>query len=258
MSKRQSISKKVRFEVFKRDSFTCQYCGAKAPDVVLQVDHIQPVAEDGLSDILNLVTACFDCNSGKGARRLDDRSVVERQRAQIEILQQRREQLEMMLQWRDESERLKIDVVQTVVDRIAQKTGLEPNESGRGHIRRWLKRFGLDEVLSALDESFDIYLKHNGDSVDPDSWELAFAKAPAIANIKRQAAEKPYIPQLCYIQGILRRRFRDKRGQYVTALEEMHLDGASLDGLEILAKRSDTWEEFCEDVSYGDHGGASH
>ena len=29
---REPISKKLRFEVFKRDSFTCQYCGSKAPD----------------------------------------------------------------------------------------------------------------------------------------------------------------------------------------------------------------------------------
>ena len=37
--KRKSISKKARFEVFKRDSFTCQYCGRTAPDVVLHLDH---------------------------------------------------------------------------------------------------------------------------------------------------------------------------------------------------------------------------
>lgn len=27
----RNISKKIRFEVFKRDNFTCQYCGRKAP-----------------------------------------------------------------------------------------------------------------------------------------------------------------------------------------------------------------------------------
>ena len=31
--KRRAVSKKLRFEIFKRDSFTCQYCGRKAPDV---------------------------------------------------------------------------------------------------------------------------------------------------------------------------------------------------------------------------------
>lgn len=36
-NKRTSIGKKTRFEVFKRDSFTCQYCGQKAPDVILMI-----------------------------------------------------------------------------------------------------------------------------------------------------------------------------------------------------------------------------
>lgn len=45
--KRKSISKKLRFEVFKRDSFICQYCGWKVQDVVLYIDHITPVSKDG-------------------------------------------------------------------------------------------------------------------------------------------------------------------------------------------------------------------
>ena len=60
---RKAIPKSVRFEVFKRDKFTCQYCGASAPDVILEIDHIRPVSKGGTNDILNLVTACRDCNS---------------------------------------------------------------------------------------------------------------------------------------------------------------------------------------------------
>lgn len=64
---RKPISKRTRFEVFKRDGFVCQYCGAHPPDVILEVDHITPVAEGGLDDEGNLVTACFNCNRGKAA-----------------------------------------------------------------------------------------------------------------------------------------------------------------------------------------------
>ena len=71
MTKRKSLSKKVRFEIFKRDVFTCQYCGSKPPAVVLEVDHIVPVVDGGENDEDNLVTSCFDCNRGKGARSLD-------------------------------------------------------------------------------------------------------------------------------------------------------------------------------------------
>ena len=59
MAKRKNLSKSVRFEVFKRDSFKCQYCGKSAPDVVLEVDHIIPVSKGGDNDISNLITACL-------------------------------------------------------------------------------------------------------------------------------------------------------------------------------------------------------
>jgi 5-methylcytosine-specific restriction endonuclease McrA len=32
-----AITKKLRFEVFKRDNFTCRYCGRKTPEVILLV-----------------------------------------------------------------------------------------------------------------------------------------------------------------------------------------------------------------------------
>lgn len=69
-TKRRALSKKTRFDVFKRDAFTCQYCGRKPPQVVLQVDHVVPVAEGGDNEIVNLLTSCEDCNRGKGARKL--------------------------------------------------------------------------------------------------------------------------------------------------------------------------------------------
>ena len=63
--KRKSLSKKIRFEVFKRDGFRCAYCGQSPPSVVLEVDHIEPVSKGGTDDLSNLITSCFDCNRGK-------------------------------------------------------------------------------------------------------------------------------------------------------------------------------------------------
>jgi len=63
--KRKTISKKLRFEIFKRDGFSCAYCGQTPPLVTLEIDHIEPVSKGGLNDINNYVTACFDCNRGK-------------------------------------------------------------------------------------------------------------------------------------------------------------------------------------------------
>lgn len=73
--KRKPVSKGARFDVFKRDLFTCQYCGARPPQVVLVVDHITPVAAGGANDTSNLITACVDCNAGKRDKLLTDRVV---------------------------------------------------------------------------------------------------------------------------------------------------------------------------------------
>lgn len=62
-----SVSKRTRFEIFKRDRFTCQYCGKRPPDVTLEVDHIVALAEGGGDEPANLTTACFACNRGKSA-----------------------------------------------------------------------------------------------------------------------------------------------------------------------------------------------
>ena len=54
-NKRKPIGEKLRFEVFKRDQFKCQYCGVAAPDVVLHIDHINPVSKGGDNE----KTACY-------------------------------------------------------------------------------------------------------------------------------------------------------------------------------------------------------
>jgi len=68
--RRRAITPGVRFAVFRRDGFTCQYCGRRAPNVVLHVDHVLPVVAGGTNDLTNLRTACSVCNLGKGSRRL--------------------------------------------------------------------------------------------------------------------------------------------------------------------------------------------
>jgi 5-methylcytosine-specific restriction endonuclease McrA len=56
---------KLRFEILQRDNFTCQYCGRKAPEVVLHLDHIFPQSKGGKSKPENLITSCLECNIGK-------------------------------------------------------------------------------------------------------------------------------------------------------------------------------------------------
>lgn len=244
MSERKPLSRTVRFEVFKRDKFTCQYCGKKAPDVVLHADHIHPVAEGGTNDIMNLVTACADCNGGKGARLLDDASVVEKQRAQIEELEERRQQLEMMLEWRRLAEQSKREAVDVVDDAISEKSGFRVNENGKADIRRWLKRYSLDLLLRAVDESFETYLVYHDDKPTDPSWNTAFSRIPSVANVLAQEESKPYLRELLYIQGIVRNRIKWKRYDCIDLLERAVQAGATLESIKAFAKSVDEIDEF--------------
>lgn len=57
-----------RFNVFSRDNNTCQYCGEKLPRSELNLDHVVPRSQGGLSTWENMVCSCFTCNRVKGGR----------------------------------------------------------------------------------------------------------------------------------------------------------------------------------------------
>lgn len=69
---RDSLPPKMRFKILRRDGFRCVYCGAKqSEDVTLHVDHRTSVKDGGKIEESNLVTACKDCNLGKGRASVD-------------------------------------------------------------------------------------------------------------------------------------------------------------------------------------------
>lgn len=250
--KRQAVSQKTRFEVFKRDKFTCQYCGAKAPDVLLHADHVVPVAEGGPSDILNLVTACSVCNGGKGKRPLHQSDELDKQRTQLEQLQERRAQLEMMLAWRSELSLLSEDVVSSVADRLRSKCGYDINQRGRSQLHRLLKSNDLLDVLDAVDDACEMYLEWDSPSgpCTNESFEKAFSKIPGVLRLRREEKRRPQLRRLLYIQGILRRRIGQPWAKLVDALDHYYSKGVDLDVMQEIATGVDTWEEFEDFVAY--------
>ena len=71
-----AVSKRLRYEILRRDNHTCRYCGAAAPDVPLRVDHVTPVALGGTDEPTNLATSCEPCNSGKSSASPDAHHVA--------------------------------------------------------------------------------------------------------------------------------------------------------------------------------------
>ncbi len=57
-----------RRNIYKRDRYTCQYCGARPRTEELTIDHVIPRSMGGTSTWENCVLACLDCNAKKGNR----------------------------------------------------------------------------------------------------------------------------------------------------------------------------------------------
>ena len=68
---RSLMTAKLRQTIKERDNFTCKYCGNsiyKEPNLLLEIDHIIPVAKGGCTEEKNLQTLCWKCNRSKGAK----------------------------------------------------------------------------------------------------------------------------------------------------------------------------------------------
>jgi hypothetical protein len=245
---RQAISKSIRFEVFKRDSFKCQYCGAEAPNVLLHIDHIKPVAKGGTNDITNLITACVACNSGKRDVPLDEHTAVTKGRAELEELQERREQLELMMQWRDGLRDLKDQTADRLADYWRDLTpGWSVNDNGKRNIKKWLQQFSVEEVTAAMDVAATTYLEFTKEgTVTQESWEQAFSKILGICRVNRASEKDPDLKQLYYIRGILRNRIP---GYYDDAKALKYLKNARswdvpIDELAEIARSIHNWSGF--------------
>jgi hypothetical protein len=160
MSKRKPIPNGIRFDIFKRDGFKCQYCGKAAPDVILHVDHIKPVAKGGTDEIFNLITSCQECNSGKGKKELFDKTSLDKQRKQLEELEEKRAQLQMMIEWREELADYNEQNIEYVTRVFERTTGFGIKNTGL--LFDLLKRFTPVELCEGIDAGMKTYFYLKG------------------------------------------------------------------------------------------------
>ena len=144
------MTKSKRFEIFKRDSFTCQYCGQRPPIVVLEVDHIDPKSRGGSDEEINLITSCADCNRGKRDKPLGEKAI--RPDADLAFLQIQQEVAEAR---RYLDAKQKLDEVRAALIASLQATWQEHVHSARivpdeKIITRWLFNFSPEEIEEAI------------------------------------------------------------------------------------------------------------
>lgn len=243
MGKRKAISKKTRFEVFKRDKFTCQYCGRTIPDVVLHIDHIKPVSKGGTNDIMNLITSCSECNLGKGARELSDDSVIKKQQKQLKLLADKNEQLEMMLKWRDELQAYSEKELNAVNQRITNLTNWELSDYGRQKVKRLVKEFTIQVVLDAVDIAFEKY--YDGTE---NSWQVAFDKIGGICfNRTRKDSDLAYYYN--YLRKACRERFYYVNENTLKRLVKDYIrSDTAFEEIKDILDDSANWSDFYEKV----------
>ena len=241
---RKAISNKVRFEVFKRDGFKCQYCGRSAPDVVLQVDHIIPVCEGGDNDLLNLVTACFDCNNGKRGKMLDDSTVVSKQIKQMQELNDRREQLELIAEWRKGLQDIETQKAYIVINELMHRYGkppdFKPSVNSVAAALDLVKSNSMEDIFTAIDRSVGKHTVLNVNVFRTIKKNLKFLKIP----VETQ--------QLLYTKGIIRNRLEGQHYsdcEAMSILSEAFALGTDIKTLQDMAKEVVSWEQFERDFS---------
>lgn len=242
MGKRKSITKSVRFEVFKRDSFTCQYCGKSAPDVVLEVDHIIPVSKGGDNDISNLITACFDCNRGKSNKKLTENQTLKLQKEELDKLNKRREQLEMMAKWRIELLNIEHEEVNKLMEIVNLENSLNISLTNMGikRVINLIKKYGFNEVLECSLISFRQY--------DP---ETAIKKIEPIIRNRKLQKDNPELKDLHYIKGIAKNRFDyfDPKKAFLI-LKNGYDSGIPIEELKAVTLECKNWSEWKDTIEY--------
>lgn len=147
---RQAIGKRVRFDIFKRDRFTCRYCGAQPPDVILVIDHVRPVVEGGDNEDINLITACEACNQGKGKRPLSQLPPNEDLDLRILEAQQEIAELRQFQEWKAKRDQLRDEVVLLVQHAWCDCSNLDWHPSDHVCIQL-LTEFSANIVLAAVE-----------------------------------------------------------------------------------------------------------
>lgn len=226
------------------------------------MDHIEPRIEGGADDLLNLVTACLDCNLGKGAVRLSDDSAVGLKHDQLAQLEERREQLEMMLEWQRSLADFDGQVVDTLTDRWCELAGWEGvTESGRAKLQKLIKKFGPEEVTAAMHIAIQHYVEYSEEGeVTEESTISAFNKIGGICRSRADDKTKPYLKDLYYIRKIVENRCgyfnKGRATQLLTVAFSWGADPVRLTDMAKATRNWSSWQggicQYIDEISDGE------
>ena len=243
---RPSILKSLRFDVFKRDSFTCQYCGRRAPDVALYCVHVNPSAESGGQTLATFTTACGDCKVGKVLDEDNDHSVLMRRLNRLTVLQEREEQAEMLAEWERERSNLDEVPVTRLDKQWIELTGYRLAEAGRAKVRNLVKKYGAELVGEAMRTAAAEYLERGKSGAATEaSMARCFDSIGAIASVEHAERLEPGARRMFFIRDALRKRLSHcPHGHALNLIRSAARSGASLDLISKIGEEAPTWSHF--------------
>ena len=182
------IGKSLRFEVFARDGFTCQYCGTRPPDVVLEVDHIHPVSKGGNDDLINLITSCYECNRGKRAKVITD--IAPRPDADLALLYVQQEMVEVQrfLDAKKKRDKAFKKLCNALRETWCDKLTSDVSPSDRVLIP-WINRYGPEEVERCIVLAVPAYAKNRFGTDDDRAFQKLLPYVGAILRNRAQDKE---------------------------------------------------------------------
>lgn len=228
MSKRKPLSPKRRFDILERDNFTCQSCGAKqSDDVLLEVDHIEPVSKGGTNDIDNLVTLCYKCNRGKGARILGEKQAVKLEESRVDEMHKKMQQKKDYIKYKEKLKKQENVMHLEVMKKMTKILGAYETKDGYFQYtvaekgKEWLfnlqKKYGFEDLVDALYDCEHLALVTDTKEMTHDELtKVRVKKLPQFYQqvekylMKVQYRKKPTIgSRQRWLSGILKNRLND-------------------------------------------------
>lgn len=228
---RIAISKRLRFEILRRDDSTCRYCGRSAPNVILEIDHIIPVKLGGTNDLLNLVAACHDCNSGKSARALDDATI---QRAQLYVIDDLRSSVEKQAALLIEYGNLRAsyqDQIRGLLCLWERLTCESLGDAWLSVIQKWVQLFEFETVIKSI---YEAAIKMR-----------PFRYAGSVAAVASYDRKEPGTKRCYLIRGTIRMRFPEvDQALVLKSLLDAMRQQASMNYIESFSYAASSYQEF--------------
>ena len=178
--------KRIKFEVFEKDSFKCQFCGTGAPIVTLQLSRINDTQQsDNWLDTAFLSTSCKVCENKKTA---SDQNTQRNGFISIDELEERLQQLKMLINWRKGMLNIRKQQLANLVRYWENKVpGYSVDNDQKKYILTYITKYSCDEIRSAMDMAADkFFVQHPDGTIVNSSVLNAFGKVPEICSTKSE------------------------------------------------------------------------